>query len=75
MRKDKFICLGESYIEIDGDEKKVAQLIDDILKGKIKMETSTKSLTKTPVKLTKKNLKKYLKSGNFTLYKHFQVKY
>ena len=58
MEKDKYISLGDSYIEIQADEEQVAQFKDDILNGKIKIETSTKSLPKTLVKLTKKNLKK-----------------
>ena len=58
MEKDEYFSLGDSYIEIQGDEKQVAQFIDDILNGKIKFELSTKFLPETPVKLTKKNLKK-----------------
>ena len=61
MEKDKYFSLGDSYIEIQGHEKQVAQFNDDILNGKIKFELSTKSSPKTPVKLTKKNLKKSLK--------------
>ena len=54
--------LGDSYIDIVGGEKEVTQFIDDILNVKTKMVLSTKSLpNKTPVKLTEKNLKKYLK--------------
>ena len=34
MEKDKYISLGDSYIEIEGDEKEVAHFIDDILNGK-----------------------------------------
>ena len=51
MERDKYISLGDSYIEIQGDEKQVAQFNGDILNGK-KFE-----LSKTPVKLTKKNIK------------------
>ena len=61
MEKDKFISLADSYIEIEGDEKEVTQFIDDILDEKIKIVITTKSLSKTPVKLTKSNLKEYLK--------------
>ena len=61
MEKGKNISLRDSYIEIQGDEKEVAQNIDDISNGIIKMVISTKSLPKTPVRFTKKNLKKYLK--------------
>ena len=60
MEKDKYISLDDCNIEIQGDEKQVAQLNDDNLNGKIKFELSTKPLPKTPVKLTRKNLKKYL---------------
>ena len=52
----EYISVGDSFIEIQGDEKQVAQFNDDILNGKIKFE-----LSKTPVKLTKKNFEKYLK--------------
>ena len=34
MEKDKYISLGDSYIEIQGDEKQVAHLNDDILNKK-----------------------------------------
>ena len=61
MENDKCISLSDSHIKIEGDEKEVALFTDDILDGKIKMEISTKSLPKTPVNLTKKNLRKYLK--------------
>ena len=61
MENDKYIYLRDSYIEIEGKKKKVKQFIDDTLDEKKMMELSTKSLPKTPVKLTKKNLKKYLK--------------
>ena len=61
MEKDKYISLAESYIEIEGGEKEVTQIIDDILDEKIKIVNTTKSLSKTPVKLTKRNLKEYLK--------------
>ena len=59
METNKYISLGDSYIDI-GDEREVAQYIDDISNGKIKVVLSTKPLPKTPVKITK-NLKKYLK--------------
>ena len=49
METDKNISLGDSYIDIEGGEKEVAQFIDDILNGKIKMELSTESLPKIPV--------------------------
>ena len=58
MEKDNYISLSDSYIQIEGDEKEVIQFIDDILNGKIEMVKSTKLQTKTPVKLTKTNLKK-----------------
>ena len=64
MDQDKCISLGDSYIEIEGVEKDISQFKDDILNGKIIFKLSTKSLPKapvpkTPVKLTRKNLKKY----------------
>ena len=40
--------------------KKNIQVTDDFLNGKILMVLSTKSTPKAPVKLTKKNPKKYL---------------
>ena len=43
------------------NEKKVTQFLDDFLDGKIRMDLSTKSIPKTPVKITKINLKSYLK--------------
>ena len=61
METDKYISLGDRYIDIEGDEREVAQYIDDISNGKIKVVLSTKPLPKTPVKITTKNLKKYLK--------------
>ena len=61
MEADKFISLRDSFIEIQGDEKEVTQYIDDISNGKIVMVLSKKSLPKTPVKLTKRNIKIYLK--------------
>ena len=60
MKQDKNISLGNSYIEIEGSEKEVAQFRNDILDGKILMELSTKPIPKTPVELRKKNLKNYL---------------
>ena len=53
-KKDSYISLGDSYIEKEGDEKEVAQFIDDILNGKIKMCKFTNSIPKTPVNLTKR---------------------
>ena len=61
MEQDKCISLDDSYIETKCDGKEVTHIIDDILNGKLKMEISTRSLAKTPVNLTKKHLKKYLK--------------
>ena len=66
MEQDKYISLGDSYIEIEGDENDVSQFIDDILKGQIKMELSTKSSPKTPVKIPKKNLKFILTKLNYS---------
>ena len=56
MENDKYIFLGDSYKDHEGDAKEVTQFIDDILDGKIQMEITTKSIPKTPVKLTEKNL-------------------
>ena len=62
MESDKYFSLGDSYIEIQGDEKGVAQYIDDKSNGKTKFVLFTKSLpNKTPVKMTKLNLKKTFK--------------
>ena len=61
MENDKYISLRDSYLEIQEDEKEVAVYIDDVSNGKIMMVLSTKPLPRTPVKLTKKNLKKFLK--------------
>ena len=61
MENDKLISLRDSYIEIEGVEKEVTQFIDDILDGKIKMVKFTKPTPKTPVKLTKKYLKRIFK--------------
>ena len=61
MANDKNSSLADNYIEVPGDEKVVAQNIDDILDGKRKMVITTRSLPKTPVKLMKKNLKKNFK--------------
>ena len=65
MEKDINIDLRDSYIEIQGDEKQITQIEEDTLKGKITFKLITKPLPiplpKPPVKLTKKNLKKYLK--------------
>ena len=52
MEQDKNIDSRDSYIEIQGDEKQLAQF---------EIITKPISLLKPPVKLTKKNLKKYLK--------------
>ena len=61
METDKYISLGDSYIEKEVDEKEVTHFIDAILNGKIKTEISTKPLPETSVKIAKKNLKKKLK--------------
>ena len=74
METDKYIFLGDSYIDIEGGEKEVTQFIDDILNRKTKMESSTEPIPKTPVKLTKKNKKiisnKLILSNYFILYQH-----
>ena len=61
MGNDKYISLADSSIDIEGGPKEVTQFIDVILEGKIKMVITTRSLPKTPVELTKKNLKKTFK--------------
>ena len=61
MEIDKYISLGDSFINFVGDAKEVIQFIVDTLDGKKKMVLTTKPLPKTPVNLTKKNFKKYLK--------------
>ena len=58
METNKCISLGDSYIETEGDEQKVAEFIDDNLNEKVEIEMFTKTLPKNPVKLTKINLKK-----------------
>ena len=59
METDKCNSSCDSYTEIQGNEKEVAKFTDDILDGKLKMVISTKPVPKTPVKLTKKNLKTF----------------
>ena len=71
MEQDKYISVGDSYIEIEGVGNDVSQFLDDIVNGKITMKLSTKPLPKTPVrktpvKLTKKNLKKKFKIDLYT---------
>ena len=61
MEKDKYVYLGDSYIQIKSGEKEVPRFIDGALDGKIKTVLSTKPSPKTLVKLTKKNLKNSLK--------------
>ena len=61
MEQDKHISLGDSYIQIEGDEKEVLHFIDDVLNGKINMELSTKSLSEFTVKIKEKETEKYLK--------------
>ena len=34
METDKYISLGDSYVEIESHEKGVTQFIDDVLNGK-----------------------------------------
>ena len=61
MKTDKRNSLSDSYIDKECCEKEVAHFINGNFYGKINMEMSTKSLPKFPVKLTKKNLRKYRK--------------
>ena len=60
MEQDKYIYFGDAYIDVQGDEKQVTQFKDDAIYEK-KMVLSTKPLRKLQKKLTKKNLKIYLK--------------
>ena len=61
MEKDNYICLGDSHIQKEGVEKEVISVTDDVSKGRIMMVLFTKSSLKAPLKVTKKNLKKYIK--------------
>ena len=61
MEDHKYISLRDSYVDVEGDAKEVTQFSKDILIGKINIILSTKSLLKTPVKLTKRNFKKVSK--------------
>ena len=61
MENYKYIASGDSYLDIKGGVKEVLLFTYVILNGKLKMLITTKSPPKTPVQLTKKNLKKYLK--------------
>ena len=42
--EDKYIYLGDSYIVINGDKREVAQLLDAIQDGKVKLVIPTKNL-------------------------------
>ena len=59
MEENKQPPLHHGFIEIQGSESDIIQFTDVSSNGKIKMEKHTKSLPKTLVKLTEKNLKKY----------------
>ena len=59
MENDKNISSGDNFKNIVGDAKQVTQFIDDGLDRKIKMLLNTKAAPKTPVKLTKKDSKKF----------------
>ena len=41
MEQDKYISLADSYIEMNGNEKEVAQFRNAIQHGKIKLVLST----------------------------------
>ena len=58
METDKYISLGESYLEKEGNEKGVIQLIDEVLNEKIKMKISTKPLPKNSCKINEKESEK-----------------
>ena len=63
MENQKYIFLADSYINIDGSNEALTQIIDAIQDGKVKFVLSTKKPhpPKSPsVKLTKKNQKKFL---------------
>ena len=52
MNHDNFIYFGDSYIDIQGNDKAVRKFVDDALDGKIKMRLSTnprKTSPKAPV--------------------------
>ena len=57
MEKNKYISLGDNYLEIQGSEEEVAEFIDAIQDGEVEFVLSTKNPF---VKLTKNNLKKYI---------------
>ena len=61
MEQDKKFCLGDSFLENEGNENQVTQFISDISNGKIQMVLSPKPLPKPPLKLAKKILKNYSK--------------
>ena len=58
MEHDKYISLGDSYIEIQSNEKELLQFIDEISKGKIILVLSTKSLPEITVKVNEKESEK-----------------
>ena len=65
MVKDIYVHLRDSYTEIQGAGKQIAQFEEDLVKGKLTFKLPTKPLPlplpKPPVKLTKNNLKKHSK--------------
>ena len=44
MEQDKYIDLRDSYIDIQGVEKQIAQIEEDMLNGKITFQKFTKPL-------------------------------
>ena len=51
--------LGDSFIDIEGNEKEVLQFLDDISQGKINLVLSTKSIPEITVQIKGKNLKNF----------------
>ena len=66
MEKDKYSSLGDSYIEIEGDEKEVSQFINATLNGETKMELSTKTITQNSCKINKKESEKKFEKKTFS---------
>ena len=61
--KDKYFSIGDSYLKVEGSEKAIEQFHKDIQNRKFEYIISSKSSStiKPPVKLTKKNVKKFFK--------------
>ena len=68
---DKYISLGDSYKEKEGDEKGVTQFIDDILNERIKMKISTKPIPKNSCKINEKESGKIFKVNYLHLFERY----